>query len=85
MNVALACMTTREEVALGMLVGKLLPGWQCLPATNGPRALLPPADLYVVDLAGRGMARWTEASQAELLKVLGGVPAVLVVPAFDQT
>ena len=31
------------------------------------------------------MARWTEASQAELLKALGGAPAVLVVPAFDQT
>ena len=85
MNVALAGLTAREEVALGMLVGKSLHGWQCLPATNGPRAPLPPADLYVVDLAGRGMARWTEASQAELLKALGGVPAVLVAPAFDQT
>ena len=85
MNVALAGLTAREEVALGMLVGKSLPGWQCLPSTNGPRAPLPPADLYVVDLAGRGMARWTEASQAELLKALGGVPAVLVAPAFDQT
>ena len=85
MNVALAGLTAREEVALGMLVGKSLPGWQCLPATDGPRAPLPPADLYVVDLAGRGMARWTEAAQAELLKALGGVPAVLVAPAFDQT
>ena len=85
MNVALAGLTAREEVALGMLVGKSLHGWQCLPSTNGPRAPLPPADLYVVDLAGRGMARWTEASQAELLKALGGVPAVLVAPAFDQT
>ena len=38
MNVALAGLTAREEVALGMLVGKSLHGWQCLPATNGPRA-----------------------------------------------
>ena len=85
MNVALAGLTAREEVALGMLVEKSLSGWQCLPATDGPRTPLPPADLYVVDLAGRGMARWTEAAQAELLKSLDGVPAVLVAPAFDRT
>lgn len=85
MNIALAGLTAREEVALGMLVGKSLPGWQCLPATGGPKAPLPPADLYVVDLAGRGMARWTDVVQGELLKALGGAPAVLVAPAFDQT
>ena len=85
MNIALAGLTAREEVALGMLVGKSLPGWQCLPATDGPGAPLPPAELYVVDLAGRGMARWTDAAQDELLKALGGAPAVLVAPAFDQT
>lgn len=85
MNIALAGLTAREEVALGMLVGKSLPGWQCLPAMDGPRAPLPLADLYVVDLAGRGMARWTDAAQGELLNALGGMPAVLVAPAFDQT
>jgi len=85
MNIALVGLTAREEVALGMLVGKTLPGWQCLPATDGPRAPMPPADLYVVDLAGRGMARWTDAAQGELLDSLGGAPAVLVAPAFDQT
>ena len=85
MNIALAGLTAREEVALGMLVGKTLPGWQCMPAADGPRAPLPLADLYVVDLAGRGMSRWTEASQVALLSSLGGAPAVLVAPAFDQT
>lgn len=85
MNIALAGLTAREEVALGMLVGKSLPSWQCLPASDGPRAPLPPADLYVVDLAGRGMAHWTDAAQGELLKALGGAPAVLVAPAFDET
>jgi hypothetical protein len=85
MNIALAGLTAREEVALGMLVGKSLPGTQCLAATDGPKAPLPPADLYVVDLAGRGMARWTDAAQVELLNSLGGAPAVLVAPAFDQT
>jgi hypothetical protein len=30
----------------------------------------------VIDLAGCGMARWTEVAQAKLLKSLGGVPAV---------
>lgn len=85
MNIALAGLTVREEVALGMLVGKSFPDWQCLPATDGPRAPLPPADLYVLDLAGRGMTRWTDAAQGELLRALGGAPAVLVAPAFDQS
>lgn len=85
MNIALAGLTDREEVALGMLVGKSLPGWNCLPAADGPQTRLPPADLYVVDLAGRGTARWTQAVQDELLKALDGAPAVLVAPAFDQT
>ena len=85
MNIALAGLTAREEVALGMLVGKALPGWQCLPSTDGPKAPLPPADLYVVDLAGRGMVRWTEAAQRGLLDSLRGAPAVLVAAAFDET
>jgi len=85
MNIAQVGLTAREEVPLGMLVGKTLPGWQCLPAMGGPKAPLPSADLYVVDLAGRGMARWTDAAQGELLNFLGGMPAVLVAPAFDQT
>lgn len=85
MNMALAGLTAREEVAMGMLVGKSLPGWQCSAVPAGPEVSLPPADLYVVDLAGRGLARWTEAAQSELFKALDGAPAVLIVPAFDQT
>ncbi|MDB5870512.1 MAG: hypothetical protein JWP96_2844, partial [Polaromonas sp.] len=85
MNVALAGLTAREEVALGMLVGKSLAGWECTGAPAGLDAPLPPAELYVVDLAGRGLARWSEAAQGDLLKVLQGAPAVLVAPAFDQS
>jgi hypothetical protein len=85
MNVALAGLTAREAVALDMLVGKSLPGWQCSAAPAGRHVPLPPADLYVVDLAGRGLARWTEAAQDDLFQSLHGVPAVLVAPAFDQT
>ena len=85
MNVALAGLTAREAVALDMLVGKSLPGWQCSAAPAGRHVPLPPADLYVVDLAGRGLARWTEAAQDDLFQSLDGAPAVLVAPAFDQT
>ncbi|CAN5128511.1 hypothetical protein BH10PSE16_BH10PSE16_36060 [soil metagenome] len=85
MNVALAGLTAREEVALGMLVGKSLPGWQCSAVMAGRQEPFAPADLYVVDLAGRGMGRWTEAAQSELLNALDGTPAVLIAPAFDQT
>ena len=85
MNVALAGLTVREEVALGMLVGKSLAGWQCSAVPAGRHVSLLPADLYVVDLAGMGMAHWTEVAQGDLLRALDGAPAVLVAPAFDQT
>lgn len=85
MNMTLAGLTVREEVAMGMLVGKTLPGWKCSTVAAGRGVSLPPSDLYVVDLAGRGLARWTEAAQGELLKALSGAPAVLVVPAFEQS
>ena len=85
MNVALAGLTAREVVALGMLVGNSLPGWQCSAAAPDHHAPLPPADLYVIDLAGLAMSRWSEAAQTELFKALNGTPAVLVAPAFDET
>ena len=85
MNVALAGLTAREVVALGMLVGTSLPSWQCSATAPDRHAPLPPADLYVIDLAGLGMARWSEAAQSELFKALNGTPAVLVAPAFDET
>lgn len=85
MNVALVGLMAREAVALDMLASRLLPGWQCQAVPAGRGVPLPAADLYVVDLAGWRLARWTEAAQGQLLDALGGAPAVLVVPAFDQT
>ncbi len=85
MNVALAGLTDREAVALGMLVGKALPGWRCSAVPAGRGVALPPADLYVLDLSGLGLARWSQAAQDDLLDALKGAPAVLVAPAFDQT
>jgi hypothetical protein len=85
MNVALAGLMAREAVALDMLVGKSLPGWQCNPVPAGRGVSLPAADLYVVDLAGWGLARWSEAAERHLFEAMAGAPAVLVAPAFDQT
>lgn len=85
MNVALAGLMAREAVALDMLVGKSLPGWQCNCVPAGRGVSLPPADLYVVDLAGWGLARWSEAAEHKLFEAINGAPAVLVAPAFDQT
>ena len=85
MNVALAGLTAREETALTMLVGKALPHFQCASVPTGRQVPLPPADLYVLDLTGRGLARWTQEAEERLLTSLNGAPAVLVVPAFDQT
>ena len=55
------------------------------PAAPDRYAPLPPADLHVIDLAGRGMGRWSEAAQDNLYRVLDGTLAVLVAPAFDDT
>ena len=85
MNVVLAGLTAREETALMMLVGKTLPGFECGAVPVGRKVPLPPADLYVLDLAGRGLARWTQEAQESLLQSLNGAPAVLVAPAFDET
>ncbi|MEO6322733.1 MAG: hypothetical protein ABIR56_18810 [Polaromonas sp.] len=85
MNVALAGLTAREETALAMLVDKTLPDLQCGAVPAGRQVPLPPGDLYVLDLAGRGLARWTQEAQESLLQSLNGASAVLVAPAFDQT
>ena len=85
MNVVLAGLTAREETALMMLVGKTLPNFECGAVPVGHQVPLPPANLYVLDLAGRGLARWTQEAQESLLQSLNGAPAVLVAPAFDET
>lgn len=81
----LAGLPQREAVAMEMLVDKALPGWRCSAVAAGRRVPLPMSDLFVVDLAGRGLARWTQEVQSELLTALNGTPAVLVMPAFDQS
>jgi hypothetical protein len=85
MNVALAGLTAREEMAMVMLIGKTLPDFQCDTVLPGREVPLPLADLYVLDLAGRGLARWTQEAQDRLLQSLNGAPAVLVAPAFDES
>lgn len=85
MNVALAGLTAREEMAMVMLIGKTLPDFQCDTVLPGREVPLPLADLYVLDLAGRGLARWSLEAQDHLLQSLNGAPAVLVAPAFDET
>lgn len=85
MNVALAGLTVREETALRMLVGITLPHFECGAMPAGSLVPLPPADLYVLDLAGRGLANWTQEAQEKLLQSLNGAPAVLVAPAFDRS
>jgi hypothetical protein len=70
---------------LDMFVGKTLPGWKCNGVTARKGDTLPPADLYVVDLAGAGLARWSQDAEADLLKLVGSGPAVLLTPAFDPS
>lgn len=85
MNVALAGLAPREAAALGLYVSRAMRGWNCVQVQPNKGQALPAADLYVLDLAGSGLARWSEAAEAELRQMLAQRPAVLVAPAFDQS
>jgi hypothetical protein len=57
--------------------------WESTPAGRG--TVLPKADLLVADLVSLGLAQWSETAEAELLRVLQGSTAVLLLPSNDQT
>ena len=86
MKLALVGLPPREAAALQFFVGKAFPAWTCsvMPAP-GPGQALAGADLYMIDLAGVALSRWSEAGEAQLHGWLGAAPALLSVPAFDQS
>jgi len=85
MNVLVAGLSPRDEAAFGFFLSRSLKGWSWASTPAGRGTLLPKADLLVADLVALGLAQWSEAAEAELLRVLQGNAAVLLVPANDQT
>jgi len=85
MNVLVAGLSPRDEAAFGFFLSRSLKGWSWASTPAGRGTVLPKADLLVADLVALGLAQWSVAAEAELLRVLQGNTAVLLVPANDQT
>lgn len=78
MNISLVGMSAREDAALTIFIGMGLKGSTCKTVVFRPGLALPPADLYVIDLAGVGLAQWSVKAEADLLTLLGGSHALLL-------
>jgi len=85
MNVVVAGLSPRDEAAFGFFLNRSMKGWSWSSTPAGRGTVLPKVDLLVADLVALGLAQWSEAAEAELLRVLHGNTAVLLVPANDQT
>ena len=78
-------MARRDEAAFGFFLNRSMKGWSWSSTPAGRGTVLPKADLLVADLVALGLAQWSVAAEAELLRVLHGNTAVLLLPANDQT
>lgn len=85
MNVLVAGLSPRDEAAFGFFMSRSMKGWSWESTPAGRGTVLPKADLLVADLVSLGLAQWSEASEAELLRVLQGSTAVLLLPSNDQS
>jgi len=85
MNVVVAGLSPREEAAFGVFLGRNMKGWSWRGVPGGRGAELPAADLLVADLVSLGLAQWSEAAEEQLLRSLSGSPAVLLLPAHDES
>jgi hypothetical protein len=85
MNVVVAGLSPRDAAAFGFFMSRSMKGWSWESTPAGRGTVLPKADLLVADLVSLGLAHWSEAAEAELLRVLQGSTAVLLVPSHDRT
>jgi len=83
MKLVVSKLSPREEVAFGAFLRRHFASWQCELLPEQRPALLPPADLYVLDLAPMGFRHGSEQALATLLDMLHGKPAVLLLPAHE--
>ncbi len=85
MNVLVAGLSQRDEAAFGFFMSRSMKGWSWESTPAGRGTVLPKADLLVADLVSLGLAQWSAAAEAELLRVLQGSTAVLLLPSHDRT
>lgn len=85
MKLVIYGMAARDAAALTHLVGKEFSGWTCDAREAQTPWALPAADAYVLDVAGMGAARCTEALAEQLMQASGQVPALLVTLAHDTS
>lgn len=78
MTISLVGLSVREDAALTIFTGMNLKGSTCKTVAFRPGLALPPADLYIIDLAGVGLAQWSVKAEADLLTLLGGSHALLL-------
>lgn len=85
MNIALVGMPPRESAAMTIFMGVALKGWSTQSVAAQAGGSLPLADLYVVDLAGIGLDQWSVKAEGDLLRLLAGRHALLLVAANNTT
>ena len=83
MKLVVSKLSPREEVAFGAFLRRHFASWQCELLPEQRPSQLPPADLYVLDLAPMGFRHGSEQALAALLDMLHGKPSVLLLPAHE--
>ena len=85
MRLAVSKLSTREEAAFAVFLRRHFASWQCALLPEQRPSQLPPADMYVLDLAPMGLRHGSEQALATLLDMLCGAPAVLLLPAHESS
>lgn len=85
MNIALVGLPTREAAALTIFIGVALKGMSCRTVVFQPGLALPTVGLYVIDMAGIGLAQWSVKAEADLLMLLGGQNALLLLVSTNTS
>lgn len=85
MKIAVSGVAPREEAAFGFFLERNFKGWAWTRAAAQRGSALPAADLYVVDMLAAGLAHASSEAETQLLALLQGTPAVLLLPANDTS
>jgi hypothetical protein len=81
MSISLLGMPVREVAALTIFVGVGIKGGTCKTVDYLPGRALPPADFCVIDMAGIGLGQWSSKAEVDLIRLLGGQSALLLLSA----
>ncbi|MDQ3059594.1 MAG: hypothetical protein M3R45_08710 [Pseudomonadota bacterium] len=85
MTIALVGMPVREAAALTIFIGVAVKGASCKSVAFQPGLALPSASLCIIDMAGIGLAQWSAKAEADLLTLLGGQNALLLLVSTNTS